>query len=67
VSAKKGASVNTPLVVSVVNPQGLPLGIYVMRDTREKNYAIQSPVASDSMRIHHERVQRALGKLPPNS
>jgi HD-GYP domain-containing protein (c-di-GMP phosphodiesterase class II) len=66
VSAKKGASANTPVVVSVVNPQGLPLGIYVMRDTREKNFAIQSPVAADSMRIHHERVQRALGKLPQN-
>jgi hypothetical protein len=67
VSAKKGASVNTPLVVSVVNPQGLPLGIYVARDTREKAFAIQSPVATGNMRIYHERVQRALGKQQQNS
>nr|WP_315243431.1 hypothetical protein [uncultured Albidiferax sp.] len=65
VSVKKGAAVNTPLVVSIANAQGLPLGIYVLRDTREKPFAIQSPVAADNVKISHERVQKAVMKVIP--
>ncbi|MEO5796861.1 MAG: hypothetical protein ABIP34_18655 [Rhodoferax sp.] len=65
VSVKKGAAVNTPLVVSVANAQGLPLGIYVLRDTREKPFAILSPVAADNVKISHERVQKAVMKTIP--
>jgi hypothetical protein len=65
VSVKKGAAVNTPLVVSIANAQGLPLGIYVLRDTREKPFAIQSPVAADNVKISHERVQKAVMKVMP--
>ncbi len=65
VSVKKGAAVNTPLVVSVANAQGLPLGIYVLRDTREKPFTIQSPVAADNVKINHERVQKAVMKVIP--
>jgi hypothetical protein len=65
VSVKKGAAINTPLVVSVANADGLPLGIYVLRDTREKPFAILSPAAADNLKIHHERVQRAAMKVIP--
>jgi hypothetical protein len=65
VSVKKGAAVNTPLVVSVANAQGLPLGIYVLRDTREKPFAIQSPVPADNVKISHGRVQKAVMKVVP--
>ncbi len=65
VSVKKGAAVNTPLVVSVANAQGLPLGIYVLRDTREKPFAIQSPAAADNVKISHERVHKAVMKVIP--
>jgi hypothetical protein len=65
VSVKRGAAVNTPLVVSVANAQGLPLGIYVLRDTREKPFAIQSPVAADNVKINHERVAKAVMKVIP--
>ena len=64
VSVQRGAAANTPLVVSTVTPQGLPLGVYVARDTREKAFAIQAPVAADSFKVHHERVHRAAGKQP---
>jgi hypothetical protein len=63
VSVKKGPAVNTPLVVSIANAQGLPLGIYVLRDTREKMFAIQSPVAADNVKINHERVHKAAMKV----
>ena len=63
VSVKKGATVNTPLVVSIANAQGLPLGIYVLRDTREKPFAIQSPVTADNVKISLGRVQKAMMKV----
>lgn len=63
VSVKKGASVKTPLVVSIANAQGLPLGIYVLRDTREERFAIQSPVTADNTKISHERVAKAAMKV----
>ena len=64
VSVKRGAAAHTPLVVSSVTPQGLPLGMYVARDTRDKAFAILSPVAADSFRVHHARVHKAAGKAP---
>jgi hypothetical protein len=65
VSVKKGLAINTPMVVSVANADGLPLGIYVLRDTREKPFAIQSPAAADNLKINHERVQKAILKVIP--
>lgn len=63
VSVQRGTAANTPLVVSTVTAQGLPLGMYVARDTREKAYAIQAPVAAGDFKINHERVHKAAGKL----
>jgi HD-GYP domain-containing protein (c-di-GMP phosphodiesterase class II) len=62
VCVQRGASATTPMVVSTVNPQGLPLGVYVLRDTRDKSFAIQSPLGADSFKVHHERVFRAAGR-----
>ncbi len=62
VCVQRGTAANTPMVVSTVNAQGLPLGVYVLRDTREKNFAIQAPVGADNFKVHHERVFKAAGR-----
>ena len=69
VSVKRGEAANTPLVVSILNPQGLALGNYAARDTRDKSFAIQSPASHDTIKVkvHPDRVARAVQKLQSSS
>ena len=69
VCVKRGAAANTPLVVSIMNPQGMPLSIYVARDTRDKASAIVSPLSPESIKLKVllERVQKAMSKVTATS
>ena len=66
VSARRGTAANTPLVVTIISAQGVALGTYLARNTREKAFAIHSPVGPDSVkiRVNAGRVFKALQKLP---
>ena len=65
ISVKRGTAANTPLVVSILSPQGLALGTYQARDTRDKQFAIRSPVSHDTIRltIHLDRIARAVSRF----
>jgi hypothetical protein len=67
VSAQRGAAANTPIVVSAMHADGMPLGHYVLRDTSRGEFAIRSPVGPQRIRlkISAQQVRRALGKPSP--
>jgi hypothetical protein len=62
ISVKRGTAASTPLVVSIMSPQGLALGSYVVRDTREEQFAVRSPVshAMIKLTIHPDRIAKAV-------
>lgn len=64
VSAQRGAAANTPIVVSAMHADGMPLGRYLMRDTSQSDYAIRAPVGPQRirLRISAALVRKALGK-----
>lgn len=64
VSAQRGAAANTPIVVSAMHADGMPLGHYLMRDTSQSAYAIRAPVGPQRirLRISAAQVRKALGK-----
>ncbi|MEN9396874.1 MAG: hypothetical protein RLZ81_1404, partial [Pseudomonadota bacterium] len=64
VSAQRGAAANTPIVVSAMHADGMPLGHYLMRDTSQSDYAIRGPVGPQRirLRISAALVRKALGK-----
>lgn len=64
VSAQRGAAANTPIVVSAMHADGMPLGHYLMRDTSQSAYAIRAPVGPQRIRLRISAVQvrKALGK-----
>ncbi|MDP2369758.1 HD-GYP domain-containing protein [Rhodoferax sp.] len=68
VSAQRGAAANTPIVVSAMHADGMPLGHYVLRDTSQSEFAIRSPVSPQRIRlkISAQQVRKALGKPSPN-
>lgn len=67
VSAQRGAAANTPVVVSVVNAEGMPLGHYVLRDTSQSEFSIRSPVSPQRIRlkVSAKQVRKVLGKPSP--
>ena len=54
------------LVVTIISAQGAALGTYIARNTRDKTFAVHSPVGPDSvkLRVNAPRVFKALQKLP---
>jgi hypothetical protein len=66
VSARRSTAANMPLVVTIINAQGAALGTYIARNTRDKAFAVHSPVGPDSvkLRVNAPRVFKALQKLP---
>jgi hypothetical protein len=62
VVVKRGAAANTPLVVSVVGAQGMALASYTARDTRDKEFSVQSPIRHDTLKLKlsTERITRAI-------
>lgn len=65
VSARRGTAANMPLVVTIINAQGVALGTYVARNTHDKSFGIQAPVGPDNIKIsvNAERVFKAIQKL----
>ena len=65
VSARRGTAANMPLVVTIINAQGVALGTYVARNKHDKSFGIQAPVGPDSIKIsvNAERVFKAIQKL----
>ena len=64
VSAQRGVAANTPMVVSAMHADGMPLGHYLLRDTSLSEFAIRSPVSPQRIRlkISAPQVRKALGK-----
>ncbi|MBK9235108.1 MAG: hypothetical protein IPO19_03195 [Rhodoferax sp.] len=69
VSAQRGVAANTPMVVSAMHADGMPLGHYLLRDTSLSEFAIRSPVSPQRIRlkISAPQVRKALGKPPPRA
>ena len=67
VVVRRGAAANTPLVVSVLGANGLPVGQYVGRDSRDKQYAVRGPLNPDQLklRLDGEKIERAADKTRP--
>lgn len=51
VSVARGLRANNPLVVSIVNPGGMPLSQYVYHDTTDPHYAIRSPLNAEKIKV----------------
>ena len=51
VAVARGQRANTPQVVSIVNPGGMPLSKYLYRDTTDPHYAIRAPLNAEKIRI----------------
>jgi hypothetical protein len=66
VAVRRGAQANTPLVISIVNKEGVALAQYAARDTRDKAFAILAPVdaARVKIKLNAERVLSAAHKAP---
>ncbi len=64
VAVRRGETANTPQVVSIVGKDGVALGKYLARDTRDKQFAIVTPVdaAKVKLTLNAERVMAATGK-----
>ncbi|MEY4882827.1 MAG: hypothetical protein RIS34_681 [Pseudomonadota bacterium] len=67
VAIKRGVSASTPVVVSIVDAEGVPLVRYVARDTRDKKFTVQTPVSADTirLRVNPTRTRTALKKFIP--
>ncbi|MFM2035710.1 MAG: hypothetical protein RL459_975 [Pseudomonadota bacterium] len=65
VAVKRGPQANTPWVVSLVGATGLGLNPYVLRDTSDPAFAVQTPIRQDSLKVTVQpaRVARALQGL----
>jgi HD-GYP domain-containing protein (c-di-GMP phosphodiesterase class II) len=51
VVVRRGAKVNTPLVLAIVNPQGMPLSLPALRDTERTPYAVRDIVNADDVKV----------------
>ena len=66
VSVQRGERANTPWVVSLLDKEGVALGNYVTRDTRQTPYSIQSPVGFESIkvRVSLDKVRKLRSVIP---
>jgi HD-GYP domain-containing protein (c-di-GMP phosphodiesterase class II) len=66
VSARRGLTANTPLVVSITNGEGVALAKLEARDTRDKQFTILAPVdaAKVKVKLNAERVLSAAHRAP---
>ena len=51
VVVRRGRRANTPMVLSVIGRQGMPLGEPALRDTSEAAHAIKTGVAADEVKV----------------
>ena len=66
VSVQRGQRANTPWVISIVDKDSLPISHYLCRDSSIPQYAIQSPVTHQSIRVSvsGDKVRRARERIP---
>lgn len=60
VSIARGQRANNPHVVSIVNPGGMPLSKYIYRDTTDPQFAIRTPLSTETIKVKVslEKVQK---------
>jgi hypothetical protein len=65
VVVRRGDSAHHPLVASIISPDGTVLGQYLAHDTREKPYAVATPVRAEQIRlkVNAPRARAAVEKL----
>jgi HD-GYP domain-containing protein (c-di-GMP phosphodiesterase class II) len=66
VSVQRGARANTPWVVSILDKDGLPITMFIPRDTSEAAWTIESPVSFEKVRIavSIDKVRRVRDRIP---
>ena len=66
VSVQRGVRANTPWVISLVDKDSMPIGAYIPRDSATPQYAIQTPVTFDTMKVtvQVDKVRRARERIP---
>jgi len=47
----RGPRANTPHVVSIVTPGGMPMSQYLYRDTSDPRHAIRSPINAEKIKV----------------
>ena len=65
VSARRGASAHTPVVVSLLRADGLAMHQALARDTADKAFAARAPVAADRMKmtVNRRTIDAALARM----
>jgi HD-GYP domain-containing protein (c-di-GMP phosphodiesterase class II) len=65
VAVRRGPTANAPLVASVIDAKGTTLAQYVGRDTRDRAFAVTSPVSADALKlkVNPEKVEKALSRM----
>jgi HD-GYP domain-containing protein (c-di-GMP phosphodiesterase class II) len=66
VSVQRGARANTPWVIGIADPTGVPALKYTCRDTSDPAHAIAAPVVlkNDKISISAEKVRLARDRIP---
>lgn len=66
VSVQRGQRANTPWVISIVDKDSMPIGLYLCRDSANMPYVIQKPVTFDAIRVavSGDKVRRARERIP---
>jgi HD-GYP domain-containing protein (c-di-GMP phosphodiesterase class II) len=66
VSVQRGVRANTPWVISIVDKDSMPITHYVCRDSTTAQYAIQTPVTFENVRVavQGDKVRRARERIP---
>ena len=66
VSVQRGQRANTPWVISIVDKDSMPINTYIPRDSTLPQYAIQTPVTFENIRVtvQAEKVRRARERIP---
>jgi HD-GYP domain-containing protein (c-di-GMP phosphodiesterase class II) len=51
VAMARGLRANTPQVLTIIQPNGMPLSKYVPRDTGDAQFAIQAPINAENIKV----------------
>lgn len=65
VSVQRGLRANTPWVISIADKDNVPMNAYICRDSATPQYAIQTPVTFENIRVavQVEKVRRARERI----
>ncbi|MBK4736189.1 HD-GYP domain-containing protein [Noviherbaspirillum pedocola] len=67
VVVRRGLQAHTPLVCSLVNPDGMPLGEPVPRDTAQGKFAITAVIPKAKVMVSYDRAKLFGLKAPPSA